>query len=121
MGWIGRLTLVLVLAVLGACRGVTTSYTYPDGLTHPNYVKRTRAVRQFAAERDASQLPAAFDLLLDEEDHIRLLAHEAIKAMSPDGKDFGYRSYLPESVRIGIVARWEAWWVAQQGAGEGRG
>ncbi len=119
MGWNGRLT--LVLAVLGSCRAVTTSYTYPDDLTHLNYVKRTKAVRQFAVERDVSQLPAAFDLLLDDEDHIRSLAHEAIKAMSPDRNDFGYLSYLPESVRIGIVARWEAWWVAQQGAGEGRG
>jgi len=119
MGRIGRL--LLVLGALPACRAVTTSYRYPDDLTHPNYVKRTKAVQQFAAMRDVSQLPDAFDLLLDEEDQIRALAYETLKAMSPDGRDFGYRAYLPESARIGIVARWRAWWVARQGAGGGRG
>ena len=114
MGWIARATLVVVL--LGGCRGITTTYNYPDDLTHPNYVKRTKAVQHFAEARDVSQLPAAFDLLLDEEDHIRSVAYEALKSMS-DGKDFGYRSYLPESVRIGVVARWAAWWTHKNGAG----
>ena len=117
MGWTGYFAPMLILVVLGGCRGVTTSYTYPDDLTHPNYVKRTKAVQQFVRERDASQLPEAFDLLLDEEDHIRSLAYSALKAMSLGGKDFGYRSYLPESVRIGIVQRWVAWWESQRKGG----
>ena len=106
------------LLLLTACRGVTTDYRYPDDLTHPNYVKRTKAVRAFADQADRTQLPDAFRLLLDEEAHIRSLAHDAIKGLSQGGEDFGYRAYLPESVRIGIVERWEAWWVAQE-AGRG--
>ena len=117
MGWIGHFAPMLALVVLGGCRGVTTQYTYPDDLIHPNYVKRTKAVQQFVRERDASQLPEAFDLLLDEEDHIRSLAYSALKKMSPGGRDFGYRTYLPESVRIGIVQRWVAWWESEQGEG----
>ncbi|MHC4960209.1 MAG: hypothetical protein ACYTGN_17785 [Planctomycetota bacterium] len=97
-----------------ACtRKTTTSFVYPDDLTHPAYVKRTKAVREFAVRKDASQLPDAFGLLLDREAHIRSMAYEAIKDMSPDGRDFGYRPYLSEGVRAGIVERWEAWWVAQ--------
>jgi hypothetical protein len=98
------------LLVLGAC-GVTTSFRYPEDLNHPNYVKRSKAVREFAALKDESRLPGAFDLLMDQEAHIRALAHEAIRAMMPDGEDFGYRPYLSESTRAGIVARWEAWWL----------
>ena len=114
MEWLARLPLALIL--IPACRGVTTDYRYPYDLTHPNYVKRTKAAREFAGSRDRAQLPEAFDLLMDEEAHIRSLAYEAIKAMSADGTDFGYRSYLPAAVRIGIVERWEAWWVAQEAA-----
>ncbi|MHC4340646.1 MAG: hypothetical protein ACYSX0_10610 [Planctomycetota bacterium] len=101
---------LLLLLVLGAC-SVTTSYRYPEDLNNPSYVKRSKAVRDFVALKDESRLPAAFDLLMDEEAHIRALAHEAIRVMT-DGEDFGYRPYLSESARAGIVARWEAWWLA---------
>jgi hypothetical protein len=108
--------LVLWLALAG-CRSVGTSFEYPDDLTHPNYVKRSMAVRQFGELKDRSQLPDAFRLLLDEESHIRAMAYETIRELSPDGEDFGYRPYLSEDVRIGIVTRWEAWWRKTQ-AGE---
>ena len=111
--------LILVAGALSvACaRKTTTSYAYPADLMHPNYVKRTKAVREFAARRDESQMPDAFALLLDREAHIRSIAYEAIRSMSPEGRDFGYRPYLAADVRAGIVERWESWWVAQS-AGE---
>ncbi len=108
--------LVLALA-LAACRSATTSFEYPDDLTHPNYVKRSMAVQRFGELKDGSQLPDAFRLLLDEEAHIRAMAYETIRELSPGGEDFGYRPYLSEPVRIGIVTRWEAWWRKTQ-AGE---
>jgi hypothetical protein len=100
----------VVALVLAACRSTTTSFDYPDDLTHPNYVKRSMAVQRFGELQDSSQLPDAFRLLLDEEAHIRAMAYETIRALSPDGEDFGYRPYLSEAVRVGIVTRWEAWW-----------
>ena len=104
----------VVAMALAACRSATTSVDYPDDLTHPNYVKRSMAVQQFALRKDRSQLPGAFQLLLDEESHIRAMAYETIRALSPDGEDFGYRPYLSPDVRIGIVQRWEAWWRKAQ-------
>jgi len=105
-------SLVLLCA---ACRSVSTDFRYPEDLYHPNYVKRSKAVRRFAVLKDVSALPRAFSLLLDGEAHIRAVAHETIRGMMVDGEDFGYRPYLSEEVRIGIVARWEAWWVQSQG------
>jgi len=106
-----------VALALVACRSTTTTFDYPDDLTHPNYVKRSRAVQRFAELRDRTQLPDAFQLLLDEEAHIRAMAYETILALSPEGEDFGYRPYLAPAVRVGIVVRWEAWWRKSQ-AGE---
>ena len=117
----GRRRCVLLLAALvctAGCRAVTTSHNYPDDLSHPNYVKRSKAVREFAHRADASRLPGAFRLLLDDEGHIRSIAYRTIRDLSPGGEDFGYRPHLPPDVRGPIVARWRAWWVAQQ-AGEG--
>jgi len=112
---------VFCVALAWACRGVTTAYLYPDDLTHPDYIKRTKAVREFAARRDRSRLPAAFDLLLDDEGQIRAIAHETLRAMTPGGKDFGYRPYLPPETRRAIVARWKAWWIQQARTGEVEG
>jgi hypothetical protein len=105
--------LVVALA-LAACKATTTSVDYPDDLTHPNYVKRSMAVQRFGVLKDRSQLPGAFQLLLDEEAHIRAMAYETIRELSPGGEDFGYRPYLAPAVRIGIVQRWEAWWRKTQ-------
>jgi hypothetical protein len=110
---------LVALALLpAACRAVETSYRYPEDLRHPDYVKRSLAVAEFAELRDRAQLPDAFRLLLDENAQIRLVAYEAIRDLSPNGEDFGYRPYLPEDVRCGIVLRWQAWWTATTSAGE---
>ncbi|MGQ0612457.1 MAG: hypothetical protein ACT4PV_01730 [Planctomycetaceae bacterium] len=106
--------LLLAALLLAGCRGVETSYRYPDDLWHPNYVKRTKAAREFAARSDATQLPRAFDLLLDREDHIRDMAYLTLRTLSAGGRDFGYKPWMPEPVREGIVARWRAWWEAGQ-------
>lgn len=114
----GRMRTVLLLApVLLSCRAVTTPFRYPEDLRHPDYVKRVKAVGRFAETRDASQLPDAFDLLLDREPGIRAVAHETIRSLSRDGRDFGYRPWLSEQVRRGVVARWRAWWAAGQPGG----
>jgi len=89
---------------------VETSYRYPDDLFHPDYVKRSKAVAEFAEREDRSQLPEAFRLLLDDDANIRLVAYEAIRGMSDGAEDFGYRPYLPPEIRYGIVTRWRAWW-----------
>ncbi len=104
----------LLLAV-GGCRAVTTSYVYPDDLTHPDYVKRSKAVQQFVADKDVSQLPAAFALLNDEDGQIRAMAFLAIREMSRDGTDWGYAPYLDAKTRREAVRRWRSWWVAGQG------
>jgi len=109
--------LLLAAALLASCRGVETSYRYPEDLRHPNYVKRSKSACEFARRADASQLPGAFDLLLDREEHIRELAHATIRSLSAGRRDFGYRAWLGEAVRAGIVARWRAWWEAGQPAG----
>ena len=100
----------IVALALAACLPKTTSFDYPDDLTHPNYVKRSMAVQRFGELQDRSQLPDAYQLLLDDDAHIRAMAYETIRGLSTDGEDFGYRPYLSEAVRVGIVLRWEAWW-----------
>jgi len=107
--------------MLTACqRPVTTSYVYPRDLDHPDYVKRSKAVRDFLLLRDTEQMPGAFALLNDREAHIRVMAYDAIRNMSRDQRDFGYRPYLEEQTRRGIVERWRAWYEAGQPAsGEG--
>jgi len=109
------LLLAALAALLSACRSVETSYDYPGDLFHPDYVKRSKAVAEFAERGDRSQLPEAFRLLLDEDANIRLVAYEAIRGMSPGAEDFGYRPYLPRDVRFGIVTRWRAWWEKSGG------
>jgi hypothetical protein len=111
-----RLLAVALLPL--ACRAVETSYRYPDDLRHPDYVKRSLAVAEFAERRDKGQLPDAFHLLLDDDAHIRLVAYEAIRGLSPGGEDFGYRPYLPADLRAGIMLRWQAWWTAFAHGGE---
>ncbi len=108
--------LLLAALLLAGCRGVETSYRYPDDLWHPNYVKRTKAAREFASRADQAQLPRAFELLLDREDHIRDLAYHTLRALSAGGRDFGYKPWMAEPIRAGIVARWRAWWEAGQPA-----
>lgn len=113
-----------LLLAAGGCRAVETHADYPRDLYHPDYVKRSKAVAEFAEQQDRSQLPEAFQLLLDDDANIRLVAHGAIREMSPGAEDFGYRPYLPSDVRYGIVIRWQAWWVKNGGteakpAGEG--
>ena len=76
-------------------------------------LKRTIQKTGFAASKDASQLPAAFDLLLDEEGQIRSIAFSAIREIMPEGEQvayYGYQPYLPDTVRVGMVERLEALW-----------
>ncbi len=107
----------LLLSVLASCRGVVTGYRYPDDLTHPNYVKRSQAVREFAATQDRSQLPRVFGLLNDPEAHIRAIAHRGLRALMPGEQDFGFEPSLPEQDRVRIAATWRSWWEAEAGAG----
>jgi hypothetical protein len=110
-----RIVGLLVAALPGGCFSTETQARYPEDLYHPDYVKRTKAVAQFAEQRDRSQLPEAFELLLDGDGSIRLVAYSTIRQMSPGAEDFGYRPYLPQDVRYGIVVRWQAWWVKNGG------
>ncbi len=95
-----------------------THVQYPQDLYHPDYVKRSKAVAEFAGQRDKAQLPAAFQLLLDDDANIRLVAYATIRDLSPGAEDFGYRPYLPQDVRYGIVVRWQTWWVKNGGTAE---
>lgn len=106
-----RIRGVLPLLALAGCISATTDYRYPQDLNHPDYVKRSMAVREFSEVRDASQMPDAFDLLNDDEGHIRSMAHQAIREMS-GGEDFGYQAYFDDWKRRAIVANWRAWWEA---------
>lgn len=106
----------LLLATTAAgCFSTETKARYPEDLYHPDYVKRSKAVAAFAEQKDKSQLPDAFQLLLDQDANIRLVAYDTIRQMSPGGEDFGYRPYLSPDVRFGIVARWQTWWVRNGG------
>lgn len=118
MAWIVRFAIAGVLSC--ACAS-TTEETYPADLTHPNYVKRSRAVRRFAVEKDVRPLEEgrAWDLLRDEEGGIRSVAHKAIRDLTPGRRDFGYAPDLPPDVRDGVAARWEAWWRKSQEASGG--
>jgi hypothetical protein len=106
---------VALLTVVGGCISRETHARYPEDLHHPDYVKRTKAVAEFAQRLDRSQMPDAFRLLLDDDANIRLVAYEAIRQMSPGGEDFGYRPYLPQDVRFGVVSRWQTWWERNGG------
>ena len=110
---------LLVLLGIAGCLTVETKYSYPEDLSHPDYVKRSKAVNQFASTKDRSRLPDAFTLLMDPEAHIRAVAHETIRDLTPEKRDFGYAAYLSEEVRASIVARWRKWWVEQQGSAGG--
>jgi len=114
-GW-GLLLLGVVTA--GGC-AYETHIEYPEDLYHPNYVKRSKAVAEFARRKDKSQLPQAFELLLDEDANIRLVAHETIRELTPDHDDKGYRPYLPLELRYAIVVRWQAAWIYNTGGGAG--
>lgn len=103
--------LLLGAVAVAGCRAVETHVDYPKDLYHPDYVKRSKAVAEFAEQRDRKQLPEAFQLLLDDNANIRLVAYLAIRDLSPGEEDFGYRPYLPPDVRFGIVTRWQVWWV----------
>ena len=109
---------LIVAAAAGGCFTTETHSRYPQDLYHPDYVKRSKAVARFAEEKDRSQMPDAFQLLLDDDANIRLVAYDTIREMSPGGEDFGYRPYLSQDVRYGIVVRWQTWWVRN---GEGKG
>lgn len=109
----------MTLLAAAGCRAVETHAEYPADLYHPDYVKRSKAVAEFARQQDRSQLPEAFQLLLDDDANIRLVAYSAIREMSPGGEDFGYRPYLPGDVQYGIVVRWQAWWVKSTSAPAG--
>lgn len=111
--------ILLFASALAACRGVVTGYSYPDDLSHPNYVKRSQAVREFAATSDRAQLPRAFALLNDPEGHIRAIAHRALRALMPAEEDFGFDPSLPEQERVRIAATWKAWWEAGGAGGAG--
>ncbi|NJN14273.1 MAG: hypothetical protein HC813_01035 [Planctomycetes bacterium] len=99
-----------LLLTLASCRGVTTSYRYPEDLRHPNYMKRSHAVRQFVREQDRGQIAEAFHLLNDAEGHIRALACGALREMVGGEQEFGYQPFLPEADRVRISAAWRAWW-----------
>lgn len=116
---VGRGGWIPLLLALGTCKATSTSFDYPDDLTHPNYVKRSLAAQRFAELRDEEQLPRAFGLLLDEEAHIRLLADRTLRAMMPDAPEFGYRPYLAEADRIRTAGDWEAWWRSSRGEADG--
>ncbi len=106
---------VILAAILVGCAGTTTAYSYPDDLMHPNYVKRSRAVREFAERGDEARLPGAFRLLMDDQAHIRAIAADVLRELTPGGRDFGYRAHLPLRDRAGITARWRAFWLAARG------
>ncbi len=116
MARVGQGVLLVVAAGMASCRGVVTGYRYPDDLTHPNYVKRSQAAREFAATADRAQLPRAFTLLNDPEAHIRAIIHRGIRALMPGGTDFGFDASLPEQDRARIAASWRAWWESGAGA-----
>ena len=105
--------------LLGGCVKKSTPYVYPDDLTHANYVRRTKAVRHFARNPDPADLDRIFDRLLDPEAQIRAIAYESITALMPAGEDFGYRPYLSEGTRVGIVRRWRRWWFEERGQDDG--
>ena len=112
--------LLLGVAAAVGCRAVETHADYPADLYHPDYVKRSKAVAEFAGQRDRKQLPKAFQLLLDDDANIRLVAYLTIRDLSPGAEDFGYRPYLSQDVRFGIVTRWQVWWV-KNGETPGKG
>lgn len=114
----GRFGALLIL--FASCRAVETDYSYPEDLDHPNYVKRSKAALELAQRKDASRFPAAFDLLNDEEAHIRLIVYETARELS-GGRDFGYRPHLERRVREGTAARWRAWWEAGKPAEDAGG
>jgi len=118
--WRGLRFLPLV-AVVAGCLKTETHVEYPGDLYHPDYVKRSKAVAEFARRQDKTQLPEAFRLLLDDDANIRLVAYETIRDLSPGAEDKGYRPYLPRDVRFGIVVRWQTWWVKTEGKGEAAG
>ena len=115
-----RLLPACLLVVSGSCVGATTGLDYPRDLGSPNPVRRTRAAREFAIRRDRERALQAFCLLRDTEGQVRLLVYDALKEMSPEGEDFGYRPYLEPDVRTGTAARWEAWWRQQDASPGGR-
>lgn len=102
--------LLPVLACAAACRSVETPYRYPDDLDSPSYVKRAKALGEFAVLRDEKEVGRAFRLLRDEDAGIRNVAWLTLRDLMPGDEDFGYRPYLPGDVRGGIAKRWEAWW-----------
>jgi len=115
-----RLVRVLLpaLAFASACRSVETPYRYPEDMDNPSYVKRAKALGEFAAMHDEKEVGRAFRLLRDEDAGIRNVAWLTLRDLMPEHEDFGYRPYLPDDVRAGIARRWEAWW-RKGGAAEG--
>ena len=111
---------VCAWGLLTSCVGVTTDARYPEDLRSPNPVARTRATREFARRLDPERAPEGFRLLEDPEAQVRLLAWTALRTMTPDGNDHGYRPHLEPDVRAGTAARWRAAWERRAADAAGR-
>ena len=102
---------VLGVGVLGAGCEAAKRPVRPDvDLHHPSASRRLEAVGAVARSRDASQVPALFDRLLDDDEVVRLAAASALRDLV--GRDPGYRAYDAEGERATKAAAWRAAWQA---------
>ena len=109
-------SLLVVCLVLAGCASDGTRPVDPDvDLYAPSGTRRAQAVQLVAASGDTSYVPELIALLDDRDETVRLQAHAALKAMT--GHDTGYLPFAGRAERAEHVARWRAWWSAEQGGG----
>jgi HEAT repeats len=98
--------LILPLALLLGGLSCTAPQPAPD-IKDPEAAIKIAGIRQAAARKDRSVLPALVAALDSDDPAVRLFAIEALQRFA--GERFGYEYYYDEELRKPSLARWQAW------------
>jgi hypothetical protein len=111
MGFVGRKTgWILALAVVGwSC----TAPRPAPNIADPDPQVKIAGIKQAAAKRDGSAVPALVEELNSDDPAVRFYAQEALQRITGEG--FGYQFYLDEDERKPSLERWHEW-LKQQSA-----
>ncbi len=100
--WVG------VLLVMAGCAGPRMGYVkFSEDIHSADPCIRVRAAIYAGNLCDSRAVPLLVDRLDDEDEAVRMAAHESLKQITK--QDFGYRYYDLPSVRAVAVEQWRKW------------
>ncbi len=95
---------VLALLAVPLAVGCRSGGRDGGGLYSANPLDRAKAVVRAAERRDPEAVDKLVDLLNDDDAGVRMYASQALRRLCQ--RDFGYRHYHPEAVRLEAIERW---------------